>query len=149
MLTELCKELNNWFNYNQPKYFGDFAISEGRLVNDHDLQDGQYYRIVGSLFNDGVHEHPADDLVDEIFNGALWAMAVPPSVIELAQKIQDWQDKYGGVDSEAMSPYQSESFGGYSYTKKSGGGSDGSADIAGSWQGAFASELNQWRKIRP
>ena len=148
MLTELCKELNNWFD--KKRIFGTFTIENGELVGASDmLQDDQFFRIVGSIFNDGVHKHPVTGLVDEVFDGAVWLMAVPPSVVDLADKISTWQEKYGVVDSYAMSPFQSESFGGYSYTKKSGGSSDGSADIAGSWQGAFASELNQWRKIRP
>jgi hypothetical protein len=147
-LTELCNELNNWFD--KDRIFGVFKIADGELTGMSDyLQEGQYFRIVGSIFNDGVHKHPVTGLVDEVFDGAVWLMAVPPSVVDLSVKINEWENKYGGVDSVAMSPFQSESFGGYSYTKKSGGGSDNSADTAGSWQGAFASELNKWRKIRP
>lgn len=150
MLTELCKELNNWFDMR--RIFGEFKIVDGKLVDASKwLQDGQYFRIVGSIFNDGVYKYTEEmsDLADEFFDGALWTMAVPPSVIELAQKIQDWQDRYGGIDSEAMSPYQSESFGGYSYQKKSGGSSSSGIDISTSWKAAFAAELAKWRKIRP
>lgn len=149
MLTELCKELNNWFV--KDRIFNRFKIEDGSLSDSSDiLQDNQYFRIVGSVFNDGVHRHPATDLKDEEFEGAIWAMAVPPSVIALANRIQDWQNKYGGVESQAMSPFQSESFGGYSYTKKSGSGSSSGANTKlGTWQGAFAAELNKWRKIRP
>lgn len=148
MLTELCKELNNWFDVN--RLFGEFKIVDGKLVDmDDKLQNGQYFRIIGSIFNDGVYQYPVDDLHDEEYEGAIWAMAVPPSVIALLDKISAWQQKYGGVDSVNMSPYQSESFGGYSYTKKSGGSSNGSGDSSGTWQSAFASELNKWRKIRP
>ena len=148
MLTELCKELNNWFD--KERIFDTFAIESGELVGASEiLQNGQYFRITGSIFNDGVYEHPATNLVDEVFDGAVWVMAVPPSVVALAEKINDWQNQYGGVDSAAMSPYQSESFGGYSYTKKSGNVSASGVDNSGTWQGAFASELNKWRKIRP
>lgn len=149
MLTELCKEINNWFNYNQPKYFGDFVISEGEVVGDYGLQEGQYYRIVGSLFNDGVHMYGEDELTDEMFNGALWAMAVPSDVIALAAEIDAWKAKYQSLDSPSMSPYNSESFGGYSYTKSSGASSSGNVDLSGTWQGTFADRLNHWRKIRP
>ena len=148
MLTELCKELNNWFDVK--RMFGRFEIQNGELAGvDDKLQEGQYFRIVGSIFNDGVHEYPASNLNDEIFDGAVWAMAVPPSVIELSEKIDDWQNKYGGIDGVAMSPFQSESFGGYSYTKKSKSSASGNEDSSATWQGAFASQLNQWRKIRP
>lgn len=149
MLTVLCKELNNWFNYNLPKRFGDFVVADGELQGDLGLQNGQYYRIVGSLFNDGVHQYGDDSLMDETFNGAVWAMAVPQDVVALAEEIEEWVDKYGGVDSPAMSPFNSESFGGYSYSKGGSGSGSGMVDLSNTWQGVFADRLNHWRKIRP
>lgn len=148
MLSELCHELNNWFD--RSRYFGKFEISDGIISKSEGrmkLQNGQYFRIIGSVFNDGVHKYPADDLIDENFEGAIWAMAIPQEFLLLAKDIDDWQKKYGGIDSEAMSPFASESFGGYSYSKSGGGASDGSSN-AGTWQGVFASRLNKWRKIR-
>ena len=50
------------------------------------------------------------------------------------------------VQKALASPYQSESFGGYSYTKASAGSSDSGEGIT--WQKKFKSQLNQWRKIR-
>ena len=73
-------------------------------------------------------------------------MAVPPAVIELATEIEDWQSKYGGVGSVAMSPFNSESFGGYSYNK-SGGSGDGKISADGTWQGVYGKRLSMWRKI--
>lgn len=153
MLEELCRELNNWFDEN-PKdgskrhYFSKFTIENGELdLSDIGIQNDQYFRIVGSVYNDGVYQYPANGLADEIFEGAIWAMSIPPQFIALASDIDDWQIKYCGVDSTAMSPFTSESFGGYSYSKSAGGGSyDGSGQV--SWQGAFKSRLNQWRKIK-
>lgn len=148
MLTELCKELNNWFDQN--RIIGKFKIEDGELTGVSDmLQDGQYFRIVGSVFNDGVYQYPAVDLEDEEFDGAVWAMAVPPSVIALSEEIKDWNEKYGGVDSQAMSPYQSESFGGYSYTKGGTSSNSGSGSSAATWQDMFAAKLNKYRRIRP
>ena len=150
MLTELCQELRNWFE--KTKYFGRFTIENGELdVSGLDMQDGQYYRIVGSVFNDGVHKYEPNNeerevLTDESFEGAVWAMAVPPAVIALSEKIGEWSSKYAGVNSSAMSPFQSESFGGYSYTKGGGSGS-GSGSSAPTWKSVFADELNRWRKI--
>lgn len=149
MLTELCKELNNWFDYNQPKCFGNIVIEGGVLATDCGIQDGQYFRIAGSLFNDGVYKYPAADLTDETFDGAVWLMAIPIDVIELANEISAWKNKYQSLDSPAMSPYNSETFGGYSYTKSGGASSSGNVDLSGTWQGAFADRLNHWRKIRP
>lgn len=147
MLTEICQELKNWFDRGQPKYFGTFTVSNGIITgNGISLQEGQYFRIVGSVFNDGVHLFPTSHLVDEVFEGSVWAMAVPPAVIALANEIEEWQKKYGGVGSVLMSPYQSESFGGYSYSKSGGGSGDGTS-LSGTWQGAFSSRLNRWRKI--
>lgn len=139
MLTEICQYLKNWFNRkpdgsDYPKYNGKVVISEGNIIfsDSFSLVDGQYFRVMGSLFNDGVHK-VGDTLTDETFEGAVWSMAVPPDVVLLADEISAWKDEYGTV-----TPFQSESFGGYSYTK--GSGND-------TWQGAFAAKLNPWRKI--
>ena len=142
MLTILCKELNNWFNYNQPKWFGTFTIENGELQGDYDLLTNQYFRIVGSLFNDGVYKYPAE-LTDETFNGAIWAMAIPQEVVALAAEIQAWRQKYETLDSPSMSPFNSEAFGGYSYSKSSGNSSGGNVDLSGTWQGVFADRLGK------
>lgn len=140
MLTEILQYLRNWFE--KTKYFGVFAIENGSVVGmDDKLLDGQYIRIIGSALNDGVWQYPSDELQDEIFDGAVWGLALPPAVAALAVEIADWQTK----NAEAVSsPYQSESFGGYSYSKASGG-----SDAAGgaSWQTVFKSRLAPWRKI--
>jgi hypothetical protein len=149
MLTELCQELRNWFE--RDKYFGTFTIEGGQLTDGSFLQNGQHFRIIGSVFNDGVHKYDPTDtasLTDEVFEGAIWAMAVPPTVIALSEKIAAWREKYEAVDSATMSPFQSESFGGYSYTKGGGGTSEGNrGNGAPSWSSMFANELNKWRKI--
>ena len=157
MLTELCQYLKNWFNRKPdgsyyPKYSGKIVISEGDIIfaDSFTLADGQYYRIMGSLFNDGIHKvGEADDpLIDEVFDGAVWSMAVPPAVVVLAEDIEAWQAEYGGADSEAMSPFQSESFGGYSYSKSGGGASsNGASKSPNGWQSAYAARLEPWRKI--
>lgn len=142
MLTELCQELRNWFD--RERHFGTFEITDGNITAPF-LTEGQYYRIVGSLFNDGVHKYPDCDLNDETFDGAVWALAIPQPVIKLSQEIQAWRDKYEAADGVAMSPFASESFGGYSYTKASGS----STSVAGgvTWQSMFRKRLNAWRKI--
>lgn len=152
MIEEICRELNNWFDRNSDgsdnRYFGTFAIEDGIIdLSETDIKDGQYFRIIGSAFNDGVHQFPATDLQDETFDGAVWLMAIPKAVLDLATEIEAWEAKYGGVDSPSMSPFNSESFGGYSYSKSSRG-STGTDESTGTWQGQFASRLNKWRKIR-
>lgn len=157
MIEEICRELNNWFDRKSDgtddRYFGTFTISDGAIdLSETDIMPNQYFRIVGSRFNDGVHKYEpevgAPTLTDETFNGAVWAMAVPPSVIALATEIEAWQNKYGTVDSPAMSPYTSESFGGYSYSKASRSSSNGAGSSAVTWQEMFASKLNKYRKLR-
>ena len=144
MLTEICLYLKNWFDYNQPKYFGKITISHGSV--DKNIPSNQYYRIVGSVFNDGVYKKGSETLVDEEFDGAIWLMAVPKDVQNLATEIAMWQETYGGYDSQNMSPYQSESFGGYSYSKASGANS-GSASSVPTWQSVFADRLRRYKKI--
>lgn len=137
MITELCQELHNWFE--TAIYDGRFSVTEGNLNADF-LQNGQFFRIVGSIYNDGVYQYPTNELVEEEFEGTVWAMAVPKAVIALAEEIDAWNTKYGaGVNS----PFQSESFGGYSYAK----GTTASGKAINGWQDAFASRLNRWRKI--
>lgn len=142
MLNELCLELNNFFEY--ARYIGTITIENGNVQTEM-LSDGQYFRIVGSVFNDGVYQYPATDLHDETYYGGLWAMAVPKEVIALADEIKEWQTKYGGIDSTAMSPYQSESFGGYSYSK---GYSNSDGDTSVSWKNTFKDRLANWRKLK-
>lgn len=152
MLSDLCQELRNWFD--QKRYFGTFIITDGILTDAEGqalpVADGQYIRVAGSVFNDGVFKFSSSepfipDGTNEVFDGAVWAMAVPSQVIALDHDIEAWQAKYGGVDSVNMSPFNSESFGGYSYSKSGGGSASG--DGAGTWQQAFANRLNKWRKI--
>ena len=148
MLTEICQYLKNWFDRNQSKFYGKFRIEDGVLesYNDGDMGmiEGQYFRIIGSLLNDGVYQYPTQELQDETFEGAVWFMAIPPAVVALSEDINSWQTKYGGADSTAQSPFQSESFGGYSYSK---GGNVSTNGGNGGWQSAFASRLNPWRKV--
>jgi len=150
MLTEICQYLHNWFNRkpdgsDYPKYSGVFEIVNGELDMD-DLAEGQYFRIMGSLFNDGVHRKGEGGLTDESFDGEIWPMGVPQGIIDLADEIKAWQDKYGGADGAAMSPFASESFGGYSYTKQQGSTSTGGG-MTTSWHALYASRLSPWRKI--
>lgn len=140
MLEQVLAFIHNYFQKEILR--GKFKVQDGEM-HVTGLQDGQYFRILGSVFNDGVYKYPADDLVDEVFEGEIWAMAVPPSVIAISDEIAVWVDKNRSV---IESPYQSESFGGYSYTKANGsGGLGGSASL--DWRDVFKSRLNQWRKI--
>lgn len=140
MIDELCAELRNYFiRSDNDIHFGTFTVAGGNIGPVPFLQNGQYFRIVGSVFNDGVWQYPSAGLKDETFSGAVWAMTVPPAVIALAEDIRRWCDENA---SAINSPYQSESFGGYSYTKGNYNGGSGAT-----WQSQFQSRINKWRRV--
>ena len=136
MLTEICAELRNWFVVPNGVHIQTYTISGGSISPLDFLRDGQYFRIIGSVFNDGVHQYPAFDLTDEVFHGAVWAMSLPTDLIALSDKIQNYLEK------NPDSGFSSESFGGYSYTRATA--SDGSV---ATWKDVFRKDLNRYRKL--
>lgn len=140
-ITDFCAEVHNWFV--KELRFGVFEIKNGSLDVD-DLQEGQYFRIMGSVFNDGVYQYPTTELRDESFRGSIWYMAVPPDVIQLIADMTDWETQNAAT---LNSPYSSESFGGYSYTKASGSASAGGDGSVTAFS-HFADKLKRWRKVR-
>lgn len=137
MLETVLQNLNNWFLVPDGVHAGEFTVQGGQIPLPF-LQTGQYFRVVGSVFNDGLHQYPVADLTDETFTGSVWALAVPKAVIELAEEIDAWQTKNGDPG-----PFTSESFGGYSYSKATN-----ASGMAVGWQDVFKSRLNDWRRIR-
>jgi hypothetical protein len=69
-------------------------------------------------------------------------MAVPKSILDIVSEIEKWQADYA---DKLNSPLQSESFGGYSYSKASG--TDSKGNSLTTWQGVFGKRLNAYRKI--
>lgn len=135
MLEELLTEIHNWFECDY--LAGELTIVDGELILPHGfVKPGQYYRIVGSIFNDGLHRYPSSNFIDEVFDGEVWALAVPKAVVDTAAEIAAW------CKANPDSVYTSESFGGYSYTKATA--SDGTPMR---WQDAFRRCLNRWRKL--
>ena len=139
MLEQVLMNIRRWFPVEGGIHSGTFTIEGGGITLPF-LADGQYFRICGSVFNDGLHQYNVLDLTDETFTGTIWALAIPKAVIELADEIQKWQEKNG---ESSTSPYQSESFGGYSYSKAT----DAETGGAVTWQSAFKKQLSAWRKI--
>lgn len=139
MLTELCGVLRNWFETD--RISGTYTVENGSITLPF-LQNGQFFRVVGSVFNDGVHQYPDYAMADETFDGSIWPMSVPPALLCLGEEIKAWQEKNGDI---AASPYTSESFGGYSYSKTTSGSATGAGMVT--WQSVFKLRLNQWRKI--
>ena len=139
MLEQVLMHLKNWLLVPGGIHEGTYTIEDGGITLPS-LANRQYFRICCSVFNDGLHQYPASDLKSESFDGTVWALAVPQAVIELAAEIEAWQKKNGDA---SVSPYQSESFRGYSYSKATDSASGGAV----TWQSAFRSRLNAWRKL--
>lgn len=147
MIEQICAHIHNYFDMDEYRRYwhretGEFTIANGALSLPF-LLPGQYFRIDGSRFNDGVHQYPADDLQDETFTGAIYEMRPKRAFLQLCADIEAWQEKNGAA---AAGPYQSESFGGYSYTLAGGNGNNGEGLGAG-WQNSFRTRLDPWRKI--
>lgn len=150
-LTELCQYLRNWFNDGCAVYCGKITVAEGTVTCSRDLFDsetvplevGQCFLVTGSAFDDGVHTYPDMEMRDGTFEGSIQPMNVPPAIMHLVGEIGAWRAKYEDIDGTAMSPYTSESFAGYSYSKNGTGSTEG----AGGWQSAFKNRLSMWRKI--
>lgn len=136
MLEQVLQYLNHWFLMPDGIHEEEYTIKDGSMVLPF-LKDGQYFRIFGSVFNDGLHQYPATDLTDETFTGTVWALAVPQKMVSLSEEIKDW------VEKNPPSAFTSESFGGYSYTKAAGA----SGQLV-SWQDVFGAQLAPYRKIR-
>lgn len=159
MLTEICGYLKNWFNRkpdgtDYPKFEGTYSIADGNITTvsgqSIELLDGQYFRIVGSILNEGVfqYKNPQPVLKDETFTGQIWAMAVPTDVIALAKEIEEWNSVNGKAASNALSPFLSESFGGYTYSKSgSGSRSTSGAKIGVTWEDIFGARLTRYKKL--
>ena len=134
-LYNFCLETRNFFAKTQ--HCGEFTITTGGIAPLDFIAENQYFRIIGSKFNDGVYKNNPDGLgklIPEEFKGAVWSMAVPPDVIELINNISEWEQKNKTVIN---SPYTSESFDGYSYSK---------SEKNTSWKTQFASEINSYRR---
>lgn len=54
MLEQVLTHIHNWFQVGI--YPGTYTIEDGGVTLPF-LQDGQYFRIVGSLFSDGLHQY--------------------------------------------------------------------------------------------
>lgn len=138
-LFELLMHLRNFFPGMKWQFFGE-EITEKRLSLPG-LENGDFYLIEGSRRNDGIHVYGNQDLRNEVFSGTVTEICVPDAVLKLLDEINQWQEKNGEA---VASPYQSESFGGYSYTKANANNGKGESM---SWKTAFGPRLRAWRKL--
>lgn len=136
-LAEVMRACNNWFIVTS--FYGDFKIAEGHIVFPFGITSNyNYYKIQGSAENDGIHS-TTEILIDETFIGSIMLLNVPKELLLLVNDIETFQEKYG---ESCTSPFQSESFGGYSYTKATNANGG-----AYTWRDAFKDRLRMWRKL--
>ena len=141
-LKEICDYIHNYF---ESEYFeGEYAITDGSIdLIGVDIQENQYYMIEGSVFNDGIYKHISTDLTDETFTGTVITMRVPRDVLDVLEEATEWTNNNASVIN---SPLNSESFGGYSYSKGSSSKKDGSQGQF-TWRDVFGDRLKAYRKI--
>lgn len=146
MISEICGYLHNYFDRDMPSYEGVFTVTDSIVYEGGDmaLQSGQYFKVEGSVFNNGVWKYGVDTLTPETFTGTVQTMAVPPAFLQILSEIETWQTQNGDLENPAMSPYTSESFNGYSYTKGAG---DSDASLKPQWALRFGGRLSQWKKL--
>lgn len=161
MLYEIMNHIHNFFPVKGAAITGEITIGDwifdtlnfdvGVTEDTKDLrysttairlplQDGQYYLVSGPIFNDGVYQYHKGNtapLQEETFNGVVVPLAIPKPFLSLVDEISEWQAKNGNLGA-----YQSESFGGYSYSRATN-----SKGETCTWQDAFRARLNPWRKM--
>lgn len=132
MLEQLLTYLHNWFRVQDAvdgKHPGTYTVENDSIVLPF-LQDGQYFRIIGSIFNDGLYVYGSETIADEdrnevqlhdeTFNGSVWALyTMPKDVFQGAKDLQTIYDKTVElVGNVSIDGFTSESFAGvYSYSK--------------------------------
>lgn len=153
MLQEVLEHIHNYF-LKQPNP-GKYTISGGVISPLPAFKEGQRMWIVGSDLNDGVYTYHSEGITDdddieaaglqdETFAGTICALAVPPAVIALSGEISKWVDTYQADVVE--SPFESESFNGYSYTLKATGTASGGNGGPISWRTIYGKQLDRWRR---
>ena len=151
MLQEVMDFIHNYFVPIKAE-LKSYTITAGVISPDFGAEDGDRFLICGSRRNDGVYTFHAsgikndDDkkaagLRDEMFAGTIRVCSVPPALLALSGEISSWVESNSAVLNGA---FQSETFNGYSYTLKSGGGTGGNGTLT--WRDQFGKRLERWRR---
>lgn len=135
-LERVLSHLHNYFIVPGVLSPGTFSISGGTLVLSN-VALNQYFKVEGSVFNDGVYKYPAVGMVDETFTGRVLPMVVPGAVVFVSEEIDAW------IQKNPDTVYTSESFGGYSRTRSTSAATGSTS----TWQDVFRGRLNAWRKV--
>lgn len=134
-VSELCDLTHNYFDSADDAINGTFELTPDFVPKG--VVSGQYFRVIGSVFNDGVHKAGDADLAPETFTGMVQPMRVPPAFVALALTITEYDKTV-----PAGGKYTSQSFNGWSGTLATG--ADG---LPVSGVERYRKEINRWRKI--
>lgn len=165
-IEALCAETHNY--HETDKVIGDYTIENGNIVLPF-LAENQFFRVVGSKFNDGVYIYSQDAFIirsstwEEVMNGNLdwealkektWGELVERDLVDETFHGAIWPmnmpraflalskeiAEYNESEEAKPKPYTSENINGYySYTKASATDSE--------WQNVFSGKLKRWRKV--
>lgn len=141
-MDKILAYLNNYFYRFGEK--GTYNISENKVQVKGKYIAGQYIRITGSYLNDTIAKviSVEGDIItlekanNEEFEGVIFSLAIPPTLVDLFAKIEEFESK------STPSNLSSESFGNYSYsvaTNKNGENM--------TWKDVFKNDLRPYRKI--
>lgn len=146
LAEEVLSHLHNWF-VRDSSVFTNVSIADGALPEDvaSYVPEGAFYRIEGSLMNDGLHKVGVDELeTEDVSRVKISVLAIPRPLLAIIDEIADWEDKYGEV---AKGPFFSESFGGYEYEIRGYSSYGAASSSMSGWRLAFANRLNPWRRM--
>ena len=143
-ITNMCGLLRNYFTDKEHIFSGTYTIVDKSLNIDF-IKSDQYFRITGSVFNNGVYCNNPDDLKrlrDETFSGTIWAMSVPADFIELCDDAERFKEKISEISGN-FSGYVSETWGGYTYTLPTS-----APAFIQDWQYRIKQGMNKYRRLR-
>ena len=143
-ITHMCCLLKNYFTDSKHIFHGTYTIRD-KTISAEFVQNNQYFRISGSVFNDGVYCNTPEDLErlrDETFTGAIWVMSVPAGFIELCDDAERFKSKITEI-SAIFEGYTSESWGGYTYTLPTS-----APAFIQDWQYRIKQGMNAYRRLK-
>lgn len=142
MLTKICAYLKNYFDYE--RHIGTIQIADGVITcNGERIETGQHFALFRDRFVLGVYQ-AGDEIENKTFDGAIWLMDIPDGVKAADEWAEAWEAENGSA--QANGPFQSESFGGYSYSK--GTGANGGVGSSVFDQAQMKAMLAPYKKIR-
>ena len=142
-ITRMCTVLHNFFTDKSHIFYNIYTIPDN-ILNNNFIKQGQYFRITGSVFNNGVYCNTPDDLKrlkNETFKGAIWGMDVPADFGSLCEEVERFNVKIAELSGNFRG-YSSESWGGYSYNLPTSAPS-----YMQDWQCKIRQAMNAYRKI--